>query len=103
MMYDTNDSKARFRMAGHFIVTRLVFAFIIAAAVMILWNLLMPSLIHVSLITYWQALGLLALTRLLTGRVGGQGWRGRGAWHSKWSKMSDEEREVFKDRWKGRR
>lgn len=90
-------------MIGRFVLMRAVFAIIIAEAVMILWNLLLPSILHISTITYWQALGLLALARLLTGRVGGAGWRGRGMGQHKWGTMTDEERQAFRDRWKGRR
>jgi len=43
--------------------------------VMLLWNWLMPALIGASTVTFWQALGLLALCRIL---FGGRGWRGSG-------------------------
>ena len=44
-------------------------------AVMSLWNWLMPGLFGLPVVTFWQALGLLALSRILFGgfRLGGGG------------------------------
>ena len=39
----------------------------IVAAIMLLWNYLIPSIIGWTTINYWQALGLFVLTRLLFG------------------------------------
>src|SRR5215510_7854583 len=69
-----------------------------------LWNWLLPPLFGWHAITFWQALGLLALCRILFGgfgmrgrggrRWGGRGWRGRpGPWH----RPTWEERERFKE------
>ncbi len=41
--------------------------------VMLLWNWLLPPLFGFRQITFWQALGILALCRIL---FGGFGWRG---------------------------
>jgi hypothetical protein len=69
-----------------------------------LWNWLTPALFGWRLITYWQALGLLILTRLLFGRWGGparrggvRGWRMRARWES----MTPEEREKFREAFRG--
>ena len=43
------------------------FAFLFGAVVMWLWNWLMPAIFHLGLITYWQAVGLAILGRLLIG------------------------------------
>jgi hypothetical protein len=43
------------------------FAFLFGAVVMWLWNLLMPAIFHLGVITYWQAVGLAVLARLLFG------------------------------------
>ena len=43
------------------------FAFLFGAVVMLLWNWLMPVIFHLGLITYWQAVGLAILGRLLIG------------------------------------
>ena len=72
--------------------------------VMQLWNSLLPDLFAgASRIGYWQALGLLVLSRILFGglRGGGHGhWRERRA---QWESMTQEERQQlqghFRSRW----
>ena len=66
-----------------------------------LWNWLLPGLFGWPALTFWQALGLLALCRILFGGMrmnGGRGprrrWRGKGWWHP----LTDEERERFRRR-----
>ena len=46
--------------------------------VMQLWNWLLPSLFGWRQITFWQALGILVLCRILFGGLGGHGGRGFG-------------------------
>ena len=48
----------------------------LTAVVMWLWNMLIPELFHGPMISFWQALGLLALSKILF--KSGHGWRGRG-------------------------
>jgi len=66
--------------------------------VMHLWNWLLPALFGWRLITFWQALGLLALCRILFGRHGGGGSYRSGWWpgSKRWEKMTPEEREKFR-------
>jgi hypothetical protein len=45
------------------------FAFLFGAVVMWLWNWLMPVIFHLGIITYWQAVGLAILGRLLFGNL----------------------------------
>jgi hypothetical protein len=61
--------------------------------VMRLWNWLLPPLFGVPEVTFWQAVGLLALSRIL---FGGMGMGGRG--HSKHEGFTPEERERFRQR-----
>lgn len=60
------------------------FAFLFGAGLMWLWNWLMPAIFHLGVITYWQAVGLAILGRLLFGSFhhGGHshGKRGFGPW-----------------------
>ncbi|MEI7660955.1 MAG: hypothetical protein WCK34_02095 [Bacteroidota bacterium] len=61
------------------------FAFLFGAVVMWLWNWLMPSIFHLGVITYCQAIGLAILSRLLFGSLhhGGshhRGFRKPGPW-----------------------
>jgi hypothetical protein len=79
----------------------LAFGFI----VMSLWNWLMPPLFGWTAIDFWQALGLVVLSRILFGGWrGGHGgrmhWRGRMA--ERWAQMTPEEREKFREGMRGR-
>ena len=60
-----------------------------------LWNWLLPSLFGWHEITFWQALGLLALCRIL---FGGFGWHGSGRSHVR-RRMADRMAERMGDRW----
>lgn len=76
--------------------------------VMGLWNNILPAVIGVKTITFWQALGILALSKILFGfGKGGGGWgHKRREWKEKmkdkWDAMTPEEREKFKAEWKNR-
>lgn len=71
--------------------------------VMLLWNWLLPALFAgVQPVGYWQALGLLLLSKILFGfRCGGHHsrWRER---RQRWESMTPEEREQLKSRFGGR-
>ena len=72
---------------------------IASVAVMSLWNALMPNIFAVKAITFWQALGLLVLSKLLFGGFrpycgAGRHWRRRMA--ERWEQMTPEEREKFR-------
>jgi Ca2+/H+ antiporter, TMEM165/GDT1 family len=91
-----------------------VFAFIVGLsfAVMALWNNILVPVLHVSVIGFWQALGIFGLAKILFGGFpGGGGWGGRGrhGWKQnmggmkeKWMNMTPEEREKFKHEWRDR-
>ena len=73
--------------------------------VKLLWNWLLPALFGWRLITFWQALGLLALCRILFGALGGRGGHGpsfRRRMADRWEKMTPEEREKMRERWRNR-
>ncbi len=86
----------------------LVFAAGIVAVVMLLWNWLIPTIFGITTITYWQAAGLLILSRILFGAF----WKGhhhsdhhhnhdhfhKNRLNEKWMKMSEEQREEFINR-----
>jgi hypothetical protein len=75
--------------------------------VMWLWNNVLAVVLHISLISFWQALGLLVLSKILFGgfRGGGGRW-GRHKWKSdmiqRWDGMSGEEKEKFRGEWEKR-
>jgi len=73
-----------------------LFIFIGGEIVMHLWNWLLPPLFGWRLITFWQALALLLLCRILFGGLG-RGPRGpRGPRFRACRQMSPEERERFR-------
>jgi hypothetical protein len=88
-----------------FLLFALVAVTVVTGVVMGLWNWLMPALFGFRVITFWQALGVLALSRILFGRLGGPGprmhWRRRMA--ERWNQMTPAEREQFMMGVKGRR
>jgi hypothetical protein len=67
--------------------------------VRLLWNWLLPELFGWREITFWQALGILALCRILFGRWGGYGPRSsmRRRIAERRDAMTPEERERFRD------
>jgi hypothetical protein len=77
----------------------LVFTFIGGEVVMHLWNWLLPPLFGWRPITFWQAIGLLALCRILFGGLGCRGFdrsRFRRRMAERWERMTPEERERFR-------
>jgi len=73
--------------------------FLFGEVVMHLWNWLLPTLFGLHAITFWQALGLLVLCRILFGGFGGHG-KHRGEWRrrsrERWERMTPEERAQFR-------
>ena len=72
------------------------------AVVMQLWNWLLPPLFGWPALTFWQAIGLLALCRILFGGFGGRGFRRRRHMAARWHRMTPEERERFRQGMGGR-
>lgn len=70
------------------ILGMMLFAFLGGQIVRLLWNVLLPPLFGFPLLTFWQALGLLALCRILFGGFGRSG--------SYRSNRSPEERERIR-------
>ena len=99
----------KFQIGVKFFLLFIIAVLLFGGAVMILWNELLPAVLGVNPITFWQALGILVLSRILFGGFGNRGgWR-RGRhfqWrknmHDKWANMTPEEREKFKAEWKNR-
>lgn len=75
--------------------------------VMKLWNWLTPALFGLHEITYWQAVGVLILSKILFGGFrGGHGRHGEGKWRQRrmlqrWAQMTPEEREKFRAEMRG--
>jgi len=79
------------------------FLSVVSLVVMLLWNNLLPQIIHVEAINFWQAAGIFILCKLLFG-FGRMGGFGRDKMHFKnrlaerIKTMTPEERERFKDK-----
>src|SRR5260370_41269291 len=87
------------RLAAVAILAILAFIAIGGEIVMQLWNGLLPPIFGWRQITFWQALGILALCRILFG-----GFGGHGSWSSGfrrriaecWERMTPDMRERFR-------
>ena len=76
------------------IIGMVLFAFLGGTIVRLLWNWLLPVLFGFPQITFWQAIGILALSRILFGGFGLHGGRSRH--------MSPEQREQYRQRMRER-
>jgi len=87
------------RRISKFVLFAVLAGGIFSFVVMWLWNRLMPAIFGLHVITYWQALGILVLSKILFG-----GFRGRPGfamhWRQRmlerWEQMTPEEREKFR-------
>ena len=90
-----NHSKFKFLL---FVPLIPVAIFAVGYITMLLWNALLPVIFHLPVITFWQAVGLLILTRLLFG-IGHHGHGHHRPWshdfRHKMENMTPEEREQF--------
>ena len=90
-------------MRGIWIAKIVLFALLAATAlsfvVMSLWNWLMPALFGLRAMSFWQALGLLVLSRILLGglRRRGPQWGWRRRMLERWEQMTPEDREKFRE------
>lgn len=100
-----NRGKYFFRCTVFGVIAVAVFGLV----TMWLWNWLIPALFNGPQLTYWQALGMLILSKILFSGLGGkrhgqQGpspyWKQR--FYEKFSNMSDADREAFKEKMKAK-
>jgi Ca2+/H+ antiporter, TMEM165/GDT1 family len=78
--------------------------FVFGEVVMILWNGVLTPVLNVHTVTFWQGLGILALSKVLFSSFNGRG-RSRGDyWKQRmmWTQMTPEQKEKFKEEWKCR-
>jgi Ca2+/H+ antiporter, TMEM165/GDT1 family len=99
--------RRRPRIGKVFMILFFVTAFIslFSFIVMSLWNAILPQVLHVTTITFWQAMGILVLSKILFGGFGGWGHK-KHEWkrkiQQKWQGMTPEEREKFEETLKSR-
>jgi hypothetical protein len=87
-----------------FVIIALLAATVFGFAVMFLWNWLMPGLFGLHTIHFWQALGLVVLSKILFGGFHGRtgcGGRWRRRMVDRWEEMTPEEREKFRGAMEG--
>jgi hypothetical protein len=92
----------RVAKAVKFLLFAVLFVAVCGYVVMSLWNWLAPTLFGLHVITFWQALGLLILCKILFGGFrgkGGRGWSKRGM--ERWRNMTPEEREKVRKAFSG--
>ena len=93
---------------GYWIAKMVVFGLVAIALVgwitMSLWNWLVPDLFHGPVLTFWQALGLLVLSKILfwsfAKKHHSHSSHWRPYWKERWTAMSPEDRERFKQKMK---
>ena len=106
-------------MKKKFIIIPIFFvgmAILITWILMELWNWLMPDLFDLSRISFWQAFGLLILSKLLFGGMNGgkhkkahchycggenRKYQWKEKFKQKWSEMPHEEREKWQEKFSG--
>src|SRR6266498_5061926 len=81
------------------IVGMAVFTALGGGVVMLLWNWLAPTLFGLRLITFWQAIGLLALCRILFGGFGLGGGGHRNSRRRMEGRIRERVRERMDERW----
>src|SRR5215813_3654627 len=110
------EMRSEMRWHGVPRVTRLLIIAVLCFAVMALvgwvmmslWNWLLPGLFGFKTIGYWQAVGLMVLSRLLFGGFRAMGGpRGPSLYERRrlfrrWEQMTPEERERFREGMRGR-
>jgi len=88
-----------------FALFAVLFVTVFSFVVMRLWNWLMPPVFGWHVITFWQAVGLLVLSKILFGGFHGRPGRNmywRRRMMERWENMTPEEREKFRQGMRGR-
>jgi hypothetical protein len=85
------------------------FVMLFSYIVMRLWNGILPDVLGVRTISFWQAMGILVLSKILFSGFGGFHQkkeqfknRFRQKMLDRWETMTPEEKQKFKDEWKNR-
>jgi hypothetical protein len=95
----------RFLRGLRFVLFAVLFLVVFGFVVMRLWNWLMPAVFGLQLINFWQAIGLLILSKIFFGGFRGRPshhWYGRRRMMERWQQMTPEERAKFRETFRGR-
>ncbi len=88
-----------------FIGMGILFMAFVGTVVMLLWNAVLPKVTGFKPITFWEALGIFLLFRILTGSIrhgfgfGKKRGHHRRKWKKKWRHMTDDDKQKFKQKW----
>jgi hypothetical protein len=98
------------KVLGILLIVAVVFG-VLSFVVMQLWNNVLAVVLHIGLVTFWQAAGILLLSKILFG-FGGKGFRKhhhspeayewRRKMMGKWKDMTPEERKKFRQNFRDR-
>jgi hypothetical protein len=103
MTTDMNRGKKIFKIMG-FVLLGLLAVAAFGFITMHLWNWLVPQLFNGPVISFWQTIGLLILSKIFFSGLGKGGHRHGGSWKPYWKErlrnMSPEDRERFKQKMK---
>ena len=91
---------------GKFVIMGVAFLALFTYVVMLLWNWLVPELFNGPLLTYWQTLGILVLSKILLSGLG-HGHKDKRPWQSRdhsWRHRhpGSEWRKKFEEKMNGR-
>ncbi|TXF78937.1 hypothetical protein [Chryseobacterium sp.] len=99
------NNKFRGKIALFILLAIFIFA-VVSALVMWLWNSILPEVLGVKMINFWQAAGILVLSKILFGGFSGKkgfgGEKFRRLKEERMNGMTDEEKLKFKEMWKQR-
>lgn len=109
MMFNTRERGKGFWIKWAIFIPIAIAAgvFIFGSVVMLLWNALLPAIFGLKAISFWQALGILILAKILFGGFHGGHRHHKCHGHShrydgRWMHLSPEEKERMRAEWKGR-
>ncbi len=89
------------------VIAAIAVFFAVTAIVMQLWNAILPEIIGVKSITFWQSMGILVLSKILFSGFKGGGKRGFGRcrqkdWKNSIENMNTEQQEKLRQKLKER-
>ncbi len=90
--------KMRF-FGARFVLFGILFFGLMGLLILGLWNALIPAILGLQKISFWQALGLFILSRALFGRFGGGAWgkMRKARFVRGWNSLTPEERQRFRN------
>jgi hypothetical protein len=100
---ETSKGKRVLKITGFVILGALAaafFALLFGYIVMLLWNWLMPEIFSLGMITFWQAVGLILLARLIFGGFKHGGDEHKSFTKKKFARPDFEKGRNFESFWK---